>query len=97
MLLPRGTAQERATLCSVLGMQEAGVQGTVPQVGPCTQHKAATWHSALLPSAEGRLLQLDERKRQAVVREDYDEAKALKTKLDRLKSFGQRIAELEAR
>ena len=31
------------------------------------------------------------------MREDYDEAKALKTKLDRLKSFGQRIAELEAR
>ena len=29
--------------------------------------------------------------------EDYDAAKALKQKLDRLKTYGQRIAELEAR
>ena len=43
------------------------------------------------------LRQLDERKRQAVVAEDYDAAKALKHKLDRLKTFGQRIAELETR
>lgn len=43
------------------------------------------------------VLDLETKKRQAVVREDYDEAKQLKNKVERLRSFGQRIAELENR
>ena len=40
---------------------------------------------------------MEVKKRHAVVREDYDEAKQLKTTLERLRSFGRRIAELETK
>lgn len=43
------------------------------------------------------VLDLEAKKRQAVVREDYDEAKELKRTADRLRSFGRRIAELESK
>ena len=43
------------------------------------------------------VLDLEAKKRHAVVREDYDEAKQLKTVVERLRSFGRRIAELETK
>ena len=43
------------------------------------------------------VLDLEAKKRHAVVQEDYDAAKHLKHTVERLRSFGRRIAELEAR
>jgi centrosomal protein CEP104 len=49
------------------------------------------------PQTAAKIKELNRKKALAVEREDYDEAKALKHAIERLKAVGAKVAQLEAR